>query len=98
MTDFVELTEDWHAVARYTVYRTEGYASQRSEIRTILHTDQSYQQSMSKVALAEEALRQEAGYRPNVMSRSLISIQLEKPFETRLAYLARRRPECSKSL
>lgn len=91
MTDLAKLTEDWRAVARYTVYRTEGYASQRSEIRTILHTNQTYDQSMAKVAVAEEALRQEAGYRPEVMSRPLISIQLEKPIETRVAYLALRR-------
>lgn len=91
MTDLAKLTEDWRAVARYTVYRTEGYASRRSEIRRILHINQTYEQSMAKVAVAEEALRQEAGYRPDVMSRPLIGIQLEKPIETRVAYLARRR-------
>ena len=90
MTDLAKLTEDWRAVARYTVHRTEGYACQRSEIRTILHTSQTYEQSMAKVAIADEALRQEAGYRPDVMSRPLIGIQLEKPTETRVAYLALR--------
>lgn len=90
MTDLAKLTEDWRAVARYTVYRTEGFASQRSENKTILHTNQTYEQSMAKVAIAEEALRQEAGYRPHVMSRPLIGIQLEKPIETRAAYLAKR--------
>lgn len=90
MTDLASLIEDWRAVARYTVYRTEGYASQCSEIRTILHTNQTYEQSMAKVAVAEEALRQEAGYRPNVMSRPHIGIQLERPIETRAAYVALR--------
>lgn len=90
MTDLAQLTEDWRAVARYTVYRTEGYDSQRSEIRTILHTNQTYEQSMAKVAVAEEALRQEAGYRPDVMSRPHIGIQLERPIETRAAYVALR--------
>lgn len=90
MTDLVNLTEDWRAVARYTVYRTQGYASQRSEIRTILHSEQTYPQAVVNVSLAEEALRQEPGYRPDVMSRALIGMQLERPIETRLAYLARR--------
>jgi len=90
MTDLVSLTEDWRAVARYTVYRTEGYASQRTEIRTILHSDQTYSQATANVALAEKQLQQEPNYRPEVMSRALIGMQLERPIETRRAYLARR--------
>ena len=93
MTDLVILTEDWRAVARYTVYRTQGFASQRSEFRAILHSEQTYPQAVINVSLAEEELRQEPGYRHDVMSRPLIGMQLERPLETRLAYLARRQGE-----
>lgn len=90
MSDLVNLIEDWRSVARYTVYRTQGRASQEAEIRTILHSNQSYQQAIDNVTLSEKALRQERDYRPVVMSRAVIEMQLERPIETRLAYLARR--------
>lgn len=77
MTDLVDLTERWRAVARYTVYRTQGFASKRSEVKTILHSNQTYLQAIAKVALAEEELRQEPAYRSYVMSRALIGMQLE---------------------
>ena len=98
MIDLATLTEDWRAVARYSVYRTEGNASQRSEIKVILHADQTYQQAVEKVSISECALRQEANYRPNVMSRPLIGIQLERPAATRNAYLALRQQRDSLGL
>ena len=88
MTDLAELTEKWRTVARYSVYRTEGYAGRGTERRTILHAGLDYGQARAKAASAEDALRQEAGYRSDVMSRPLISIELEKPTETRLDYVA----------
>lgn len=84
MNDLAELTEKWRAVARYSVYRTEGYAGRGTERRTILHTGLDYAQATAQAALAESALGQEAGYRPDVMARPLILIELEKPTETRL--------------
>ena len=88
MNDLAILTEKWRAVARYSVYRTEGYAGRGTERRTILQAGLNYGQATAQAALAEDALRQEDGYRPDVMSRPLIRIELEKPAETRLAYSA----------
>ncbi len=90
-TDLDSLTSDWRAVARYTVVRTQGFASQRSEVITKLHSDQTYTQAVASASIAEEALRHESGHRSGVMSRALIGIRLERPIETRLAYLASRK-------
>jgi hypothetical protein len=78
----------WASVARYTVYRTEGYASRRTEVKTILHVEQLLPQAKLKVQEAEILLHAEPGYRPNVMSRALIGMELEKPEATRIAYQA----------
>lgn len=91
MINLDELIEDWHSVARYSVYRTQGFASQRAEVKTILHRDQTYEQALAKISVAEIALRQEPGYDAVKMSRPLIGLELEKPVETRAAYLIRRR-------
>lgn len=56
----------------------------------MLHTNQTYEQALAKVSVAETALRQETGYEAWAMSRPLNSIQLEKPVETRAAYLIKR--------
>lgn len=88
--DLEVIKKDWEAVAQYTVYRTEGYASRGTEVRTVLHANQPLQQAMLKVNEADELLRKEPGYRSYVMHRPLIGMELEYPKETRTAYLALR--------
>lgn len=83
--DLAKLTDEWRRLARYSVYRTQGFAVQRSEVKTILHADQTYAQAIVQVSLAEAALRKEPGYRPWVMSRALIGMQLENPIAIRKA-------------
>lgn len=85
MPDLTKSTDEWRRLARYSVYRTQGFAVQRSEVKTILHTDQTFAQAIAKVSLAEAALRKEPGYRPWVMSRALIGMQLENPIAIRKA-------------
>ena len=89
--DLEAMEAAWQSVARYTVYRTEGYASQGTEVKTILHVEQPLQQARLMVQEAEALLHAEPGYRPNVMSRALIGMKLERPEETRVAYQALRK-------
>lgn len=85
MPDLTKLSDEWRRVARYSVYRTQGFSVQRSEVKTILHTGQTYAQAIVKASLAEAALRNEPGYRPWVMSRAIIGMQLESPIAIRKA-------------
>jgi hypothetical protein len=78
----------WRSLARYTVYRTAGRLNFGPVIKTILHFDQPYEQAILLAHAAEALMHTESGYRPHVMSRALICIELEKPEETRIAYRA----------
>lgn len=49
--DLTKLTDEWRRLARYSVYRTQGLAVQRSEVKTILDTDQTYAQAIVQVLL-----------------------------------------------
>jgi hypothetical protein len=84
--DLEAMKEAWEAVARYSVYRTEGYPRKGTEVKTILHADQPLRQARAKAEEAEGLLRNEVAYRPYVMCRPLIAIELENPNEARTAY------------
>lgn len=76
----------WRAVARYTVYRSEGLGSKSRPVKKPLHVNQTWDEAQKNVAEAEVHLRLEPGYRPDVMCRPVIGIELEQPEETRIAY------------
>lgn len=84
--DLEAMREAWEAVARYTVYRTEGYPRKGTEVKTILHVDQPLKEAKARAEQAEDCLRKEPGYRGHVMCRPLVGIELERPEETRTAY------------
>lgn len=86
--DLESMRTAWRSVARYTVYRAEGHKGTGGATKKPLYVDQSWDEAQQKVCEAESLLRLEPGYRSDVMCRPLIGIELERPCETRAAYLA----------
>jgi len=60
----------------YTVYRSEWSGWRQSE--RVLHTGATFDEARRLQRAAEETLVAEPGYRPNVMSRPLIGVRLER--------------------
>lgn len=85
-TDLEAMKTAWEKVARYSVYRTEGCARWGTEVKVLLHQDQALQDAKTRASEAESKLQMEPGYRPYVMSRPLIGVELENPEEARVAY------------
>ncbi len=84
-----DMRADWQAVARYTVYRSE-YPPLRQQPDRDLHTDVGYDEAQRLRVLEEVALTLEPGYPAGRMCRPLISLRLENPEATNVAYLALR--------
>lgn len=86
--DLDSLRAAWRSVARYTVYRSEASDAGGGRSKRVLFTNQTWDNAQQKVVAAEAKLRIELGYRPNVMCRPLIGIELERSVATREEYLA----------
>ncbi len=71
-----ELETDWEAVARYRVYRSE-FSPRKGSTKRTLHSGKTYDEARRLQAQAAAALKLEHGHREDVMSRPIISIEVE---------------------